>query len=85
MLDRPREQFETDRLLIRAHADPSQFRTLSLSLHVVGEADLIRPVPVDESNLAMRASGLRQVFGCEGLPAEFSTVLLHDPIWRVPE
>src|SRR5439155_22665358 len=30
-----------DRLLIHAHADPSQFRTLSLSLHVVGEADLI--------------------------------------------
>ena len=45
-----------DRLLIHAHADPSQFRTLSLSLHVVGEADLIRPVPVDESNLALRAA-----------------------------
>jgi len=45
-----------DRLRIHAHADPSQFRTLSLSLRVVGEPELIRPVPVDESNLALRAA-----------------------------
>jgi 4-diphosphocytidyl-2-C-methyl-D-erythritol kinase len=45
-----------DRLQIHAHADPSDFRTLALSLEVRGDPDLVRPVPVDESNLIIRAA-----------------------------
>jgi 4-diphosphocytidyl-2-C-methyl-D-erythritol kinase len=46
-----------DRILIHAHADPSQFRTLSLSLRIAGDPELVRPVPSDESNLVLRAAG----------------------------
>ncbi len=60
-----------DRLAVHAHADPSQFRTLSLSLEVRGEPDLVRPVPADESNLILRAaSALAEAAGTRGF-AEF--------------
>jgi 4-diphosphocytidyl-2-C-methyl-D-erythritol kinase len=45
-----------DRLEIHAHSDPGQFRTLALSLEVIGDPDRIRGVPVDESNLVLRAA-----------------------------
>jgi 4-diphosphocytidyl-2-C-methyl-D-erythritol kinase len=45
-----------DRLQIHAYADPSQFRTLALSLEVEGDPRLVRRVPSDESNLALRAA-----------------------------
>jgi 4-diphosphocytidyl-2-C-methyl-D-erythritol kinase len=45
-----------DRLEIHAHSDPSQFRTLALSLEVTGDPDRIRGVPVDESNLVLHAA-----------------------------
>jgi 4-diphosphocytidyl-2-C-methyl-D-erythritol kinase len=45
-----------DRLEIHAAADPGEFRTLSFSLEVSGEPDLIRGVPVDESNLVLLAA-----------------------------
>jgi 4-diphosphocytidyl-2-C-methyl-D-erythritol kinase len=47
-----------DRVGIHAVADAAEFRTLSLSLDVTGDADLIRGVPADESNLAMRAAAV---------------------------
>jgi 4-diphosphocytidyl-2-C-methyl-D-erythritol kinase len=56
----------SDRLVIRADADPS-FRRLSLSLEVSGEADLVRHVPRDESNLVLRAAaGLARQTGVRG-------------------
>jgi 4-diphosphocytidyl-2-C-methyl-D-erythritol kinase len=45
-----------DRLEIHAYADPGEFRTLSLSLEVTGDASLTRLVPRDESNLVLRAA-----------------------------
>ncbi len=45
-----------DVLEIHAFADPAQFRTLSLSLDVSGEPELVRRVPADETNLILRAA-----------------------------
>jgi 4-diphosphocytidyl-2-C-methyl-D-erythritol kinase len=45
-----------DRIRIHAHADPAEFRTLSLSLELDGEPSLSRQVPRDESNLILRAA-----------------------------
>jgi len=45
-----------DRLEIHAHADPAAFRTLSFSLAVLGNPELVRRVPADESNLVLRAA-----------------------------
>jgi 4-diphosphocytidyl-2-C-methyl-D-erythritol kinase len=45
-----------DRLRVHAHADPTEFRTLSVSLAVTGDGDLVRHVPADESNLVVRAA-----------------------------
>jgi 4-diphosphocytidyl-2-C-methyl-D-erythritol kinase len=45
-----------DRLEIHAASDPDEFRTLSLSLEVTGDPDQVRGVPVDESNLVLRAA-----------------------------
>src|SRR2546426_10197034 len=45
-----------DRLEIHAFADSTQFRTLSLSLHVTGEPSLAAAVPTDQSNLVLRAA-----------------------------
>lgn len=45
-----------DRLEIHAASDPAEFRTLSLSLEVKGEAGLVQGIPVDESNLVLRAA-----------------------------
>ncbi len=45
-----------DRLEVHAHADPTEFRTLSFSLAVLGPPDLVRRVPADESNLILRAA-----------------------------
>jgi 4-diphosphocytidyl-2-C-methyl-D-erythritol kinase len=44
-----------DRLEIHAASDP-EFRTLSFSLEVSGDPDTVRGVPVDESNLVLRAA-----------------------------
>jgi 4-diphosphocytidyl-2-C-methyl-D-erythritol kinase len=44
-----------DRLEVHAASDPS-FRTLSLALEVTGDPALARRVPVDESNLVIRAA-----------------------------
>lgn len=49
-----------DRVRLRAHADRS-FRTLSLELRLTGEPPLIEGIPVDQTNLALRAaSGLAE-------------------------
>jgi 4-diphosphocytidyl-2-C-methyl-D-erythritol kinase len=45
-----------DRLDIHAASDPHEFRTLSFSLEVSGAPDIVRGVPVDESNLVLRAA-----------------------------
>lgn len=45
-----------DRLEVHAFADPGMFRTLSLSVDVSGEPGLVRGVPVDETNLVIRAA-----------------------------
>ena len=45
-----------DELEIHAASDPGQYRTLSLSLEVNGEAELVRGVPLDESNLGLIAA-----------------------------
>lgn len=45
-----------DRLEFRAVSDPSQFRTLSLSLEVTGDPALVAGVPADASNLIIRAA-----------------------------
>lgn len=44
-----------DRLEIHAVSGP-EFRTLSLALDVTGDPDLVRQVPVDETNLVLRAA-----------------------------
>lgn len=45
-----------DRIQIHGYADPSDFRTLSLSLEVTGEPSLAGRIPRDESNLVLRAA-----------------------------
>jgi 4-diphosphocytidyl-2-C-methyl-D-erythritol kinase len=45
-----------DRLQIHAYADRSSFRTLSLSLEATGDDGLVARVPVDETNLVLRAA-----------------------------
>ena len=45
-----------DRLTVHAFADPGQFRTLSLSLDVQGDRDLVSRVPADGSNLILKAA-----------------------------
>jgi 4-diphosphocytidyl-2-C-methyl-D-erythritol kinase len=45
-----------DRLVIHAVSNPAEFRTLSLSLELTGEAGLVQGIPVDESNLVLRAA-----------------------------
>src|SRR5207253_2348832 len=45
-----------DEVRVHAFADPSMFRTLSLGLDVTGSRQITRGVPVDETNLAMRAA-----------------------------
>jgi 4-diphosphocytidyl-2-C-methyl-D-erythritol kinase len=45
-----------DRLEIHAASDPAEFRTLSLSLDLEGEAEFVRGVPADETNLVLRAA-----------------------------
>jgi 4-diphosphocytidyl-2-C-methyl-D-erythritol kinase len=45
-----------DRLEIHAASDPAGFRTLTLSLEVTGKPGLVAAVPVDESNLVLRAA-----------------------------
>jgi 4-diphosphocytidyl-2-C-methyl-D-erythritol kinase len=47
-----------DRLRVHAAADPTGFRTLSLSLGITGDPGLTRGVPADESNLVLRAARL---------------------------
>ena len=46
-----------DRLEIHAAADPG-FKTLSLALEVTGDPSMVRRVPVDESNLVLRAADI---------------------------
>ncbi|MGH2557360.1 MAG: 4-(cytidine 5'-diphospho)-2-C-methyl-D-erythritol kinase [Actinomycetota bacterium] len=68
----------SDRLEIHARSDPEQFRTLALSLEVSGDQDLLRGVPVDESNLVMTAArSLADAAGARG----FADITLHK---RVP-
>lgn len=45
-----------DRLQVHAAADPTAFRTLSLSLAVTGDPGLTRGVPAGESNLVLLAA-----------------------------
>jgi 4-diphosphocytidyl-2-C-methyl-D-erythritol kinase len=45
-----------DTVEVHAASDPGQFRTLSLSLSVQGEAEMTKGVPIDESNLLLRAA-----------------------------
>lgn len=67
-----------DRLQIHAFGDPGMFRTLSLTLDVTGEPELVRGVPVDETNLVLRAAReLAEAAGVRG----FADVLLEK---RVP-
>ncbi|MFN2590612.1 MAG: 4-(cytidine 5'-diphospho)-2-C-methyl-D-erythritol kinase [Actinomycetota bacterium] len=66
-----------DELVIHAYSDPGQFRTLSLSLDVSGDPDLVRRVPVDESNLVMPAAAtLAERGGVRG----FAEIALHKRI-----
>jgi 4-diphosphocytidyl-2-C-methyl-D-erythritol kinase len=66
----------SDRLVIHAAGGPS-FRTLSLSLDVEGEAALVARVPVDETNLALRAAAaLAEAAGVRG----FAEIALHKRI-----
>jgi 4-diphosphocytidyl-2-C-methyl-D-erythritol kinase len=67
-----------DRLRIHAFADPGQFRTLTLSLDVVGDPDLVRGVPADETNLALRAA---TALADRADPRGFAEILLEK---RVP-
>jgi 4-diphosphocytidyl-2-C-methyl-D-erythritol kinase len=67
----------SDRLEIHARSDPEQFRTLSLSLEVSGDQDLLRGVPVDESNLVMTAArSLADAVGARG----FADITLHKSV-----
>jgi 4-diphosphocytidyl-2-C-methyl-D-erythritol kinase len=52
-----------DRLQIHAFADASSFRTLSLSLEATGDPGLLARVPLDESNLILRAAHALAVAG----------------------
>ncbi|HEY3210145.1 MAG TPA: 4-(cytidine 5'-diphospho)-2-C-methyl-D-erythritol kinase [Actinomycetota bacterium] len=45
-----------DQLEIHAHSDPAEFRTLALSLEVTGDPGLVHGVPLDESNLVLKAA-----------------------------
>jgi 4-diphosphocytidyl-2-C-methyl-D-erythritol kinase len=45
-----------DRLQIHAFADSASFRTLSLSLEATGDPGLVARVPLDETNLVLRAA-----------------------------
>ena len=45
-----------DRLHVHAFADPGVFRSLSLSLELEGEPEAVAGVPLDESNLVLRAA-----------------------------
>jgi 4-diphosphocytidyl-2-C-methyl-D-erythritol kinase len=45
-----------DTLTVHADAGPERFRTLSLSLEVDGDPTIARAVPVDETNLVLRAA-----------------------------
>ncbi len=66
-----------DGVRVHAYADPSMFRTLSLSLDVTGEPHLTRGVPVDETNLAMRAAAaLAEAVG----PRGFAEIMLEKRI-----
>jgi 4-diphosphocytidyl-2-C-methyl-D-erythritol kinase len=57
----------SDRLRIHAVADAVEFRTLSLSLEIHGEASLVEAVPRDESNLVLRAAAvLAEAAGVRG-------------------
>lgn len=68
----------SDKLEIHASSDPAQFRTLALSLEVTGDPELVRGVPVDESNLVMQAArSLAEATGARG----FADITLHK---RVP-
>jgi 4-diphosphocytidyl-2-C-methyl-D-erythritol kinase len=65
-----------DRLEVHAASDQS-FRTLSLALEVTGEPALVRAVPVDESNLVLRAADvLARTIEAKG----FADVLLEKRI-----
>lgn len=56
-----------DNLQIHAHADAAELRTLALSLEVTGDPQLVRGVPLDESNLVMRAAhSLSRAVGVRG-------------------
>lgn len=60
-----------DKVRVHAFADPGMFRTLSLSLEVTGDPALTRGVPVDETNLVLRAARrLAEATGVRGF-AEF--------------
>lgn len=57
----------SDQLEIHARSDQEQFRTLALSLEVTGDPELIGDVPVDESNLVLRAArSLAEATGARG-------------------
>jgi 4-diphosphocytidyl-2C-methyl-D-erythritol kinase len=67
-----------DRLVIHAFGDPEMFGTLALSLDVTGEPELVRGVPVGETNLVLRAAReLAEAGGVRG----FADVVLEK---RVP-
>src|SRR6266540_3531927 len=56
-----------DHLEIHAHSDPAEFRTLSLSLEVSGDPALVGGVPLDDSNLVLRAArSLADAVGARG-------------------
>jgi 4-diphosphocytidyl-2-C-methyl-D-erythritol kinase len=60
-----------DRLRVHAFADATAFRTLSLALDVAGDRALTRGVPVDETNLVLRAAtAMAEAEGVRGF-AEF--------------
>ncbi len=66
-----------DTVRVHAYADPSMFRTLSFGLDVLGEPDLIRAVPVDETNLALRAAA---AMGEEIGPRGFADIVIEKRI-----
>jgi 4-diphosphocytidyl-2-C-methyl-D-erythritol kinase len=56
-----------DRLRIHAYSDPTGFRTLSLELAVSGDPALTAGVPVDQTNLCLRAAtALAERVGARG-------------------
>ena len=66
-----------DRLTIHAFADPGQFRTLSLSLSLSGDPALLRGVPAEDSNLALRAA---MALADAVRPRGFADIALHKRI-----